>query len=176
MWQVPNEELVTVRVPHHPSRFHISWFTSLTDLRDKTDSGTLHKQVSLCPKPSCSIAPARPYLISKFLSQNHPKLEVTRALTWSGSSLRRDIDSLLSNSLISLRPLWWDLRVRFRFWTGLKGGYRTTFVRSQSSLSDLFFLHFVCVCWKGGGDEFVHNTHIHTQMGPSCPVQVPLMP
>jgi hypothetical protein len=31
MWQVPNEELVTVRVPHHPSRFHISWFTSLTD-------------------------------------------------------------------------------------------------------------------------------------------------
>ena len=69
MWQVPDEKLVTVRVPHHPSRFHISWFTSLTD--------------------------------------------------WSGSSLRRDIDSLLSNSLISLRPLWWDLRVRFRFWTGL---------------------------------------------------------
>lgn len=31
MWQVPDEELVTVTVPYHPLRFHITCFTNLTD-------------------------------------------------------------------------------------------------------------------------------------------------
>jgi len=72
MWQVPNEELVTVRVPHHPSGFHISWFTSLTDFRDKTDSQGLFINKFPSAQSQVIVPLLQPGPKVKFLSQTTP--------------------------------------------------------------------------------------------------------
>lgn len=57
------------------------------------------------PKPSLSTTQTRPR--EEIFNSKPPQARQTvKALTWPGSPLRRDIDSLLSNSLISLGPLW----------------------------------------------------------------------